>query len=238
MLAIALDFLPDVAGLRLLNRLPAELSDVEVAEYAFQRRRAARGSDSLPPHLLRLSGFALFGVQDGQFRLCSQASVDEAGLLGAFLDTCAAAPALACWSEVEARLDALRLRALQAGVGRDGAWPRLNACVPLAAELCRAEAPPALAEVARLAGLPLMRAADEEWQWQRVLAGDWLALQGQIELRALVAWLLQRRQQSLSGLIGQADREADEARLREWLQVQPAPHLQSFAMTWGQSTRR
>ncbi|MGB8250819.1 MAG: 3'-5' exonuclease, partial [Azonexus sp.] len=53
-LVFDIETIPDVAGLRRLNDLPAGLSDDEVAELAFQQRRARTGNDFLQLHLQRV----------------------------------------------------------------------------------------------------------------------------------------------------------------------------------------
>ena len=53
-LAFDIETIPDVAGIRRLHGLPADLPDAEVAEIAFQRRRTQTGSDFLPPPLHRV----------------------------------------------------------------------------------------------------------------------------------------------------------------------------------------
>jgi len=53
-LVFDIETIPDVAGIRLLHDLPADLPDAEVAEVAFQKRRGASGNDFLPPHLHRI----------------------------------------------------------------------------------------------------------------------------------------------------------------------------------------
>src|SRR5690554_1915183 len=53
-LAFDVETVPDVAGIRKLHGLPAELPDHEVAEVAFQKRRTQSGNDFLPPHLQRV----------------------------------------------------------------------------------------------------------------------------------------------------------------------------------------
>src|SRR6266581_124361 len=47
-LAFDIETVPDIAGLRLLRGLDAKLSDRDVAEHAFQQRRAQTGQDFLP----------------------------------------------------------------------------------------------------------------------------------------------------------------------------------------------
>ncbi|PCL20212.1 3'-5' exonuclease, partial [Snodgrassella alvi] len=39
-LAFDIETVPDVAGIRVLNHLPAEVSDADVVEFALQQRRA------------------------------------------------------------------------------------------------------------------------------------------------------------------------------------------------------
>ena len=51
-LAFDIETVPDVAGIKRLYDLPDALPDPEVAEVAFQRRRAQTGSDFLAPQLL------------------------------------------------------------------------------------------------------------------------------------------------------------------------------------------
>src|SRR4051812_33637583 len=55
-LAFDIETIPDCEGIRKLHGLPADLSDRDVAEVAFQKRRAQSGgaSDFLPVHLQRV----------------------------------------------------------------------------------------------------------------------------------------------------------------------------------------
>lgn len=54
-LAFDIETIPDIAGLRSLHSLlDADISDADVAEYAFQRQRQKNGSDFLPHHLHRV----------------------------------------------------------------------------------------------------------------------------------------------------------------------------------------
>jgi hypothetical protein len=54
-LVFDIETIPDVEGLRRLHALDPALSDDEVAELAFQHRRAASGHDFLPLHLQRVA---------------------------------------------------------------------------------------------------------------------------------------------------------------------------------------
>ncbi|HEX5802503.1 MAG TPA: 3'-5' exonuclease, partial [Azospira sp.] len=53
-LVFDIETIPDVAGLRRLHELDAAISDAEVAELAFQQRRAQSGNDFLPHYLQRV----------------------------------------------------------------------------------------------------------------------------------------------------------------------------------------
>lgn len=231
--ALVLDGVPDVAGLRLLNSLPAELSDVEVAEYAFQRRRALTAGDSLPPYLQKIAGFACFWRDEHGFHVHSAAGMVETELLVDLFSRLASGGALTCWSEQEASLAALRWRALQAGVEAGACWGCLSGVEALAARFAvDAGETPALASVARLAGLPLEQGTSEELAWRAVQECDWGGMRVRSELRALTAWLLDLRYQTLSGAMTRAARLDEEALLRDWLQQSPSEHLRGFAAAW------
>jgi predicted PolB exonuclease-like 3'-5' exonuclease len=53
-LAFDIETVPDTEGLRHVNGLPRDMSDADVAELAFQRRRPVSGRDFLPLHLHRV----------------------------------------------------------------------------------------------------------------------------------------------------------------------------------------
>lgn len=53
-LTFDIETIPDTASIRLLEKLPESLTDAEVAEYAFQQRRAKTGSDFMPHHLHKI----------------------------------------------------------------------------------------------------------------------------------------------------------------------------------------
>ncbi len=72
-LVFDIETIPDVAGLRDLHGLPADLSDAEVAELAFQRQRAKNGSDFLPHHLQRVAVISCVMRSDDGFKVWSLA---------------------------------------------------------------------------------------------------------------------------------------------------------------------
>src|SRR5688572_27339571 len=87
-LVFDIETVPDVAGYRVLHDLDAGLSDADVAELAFQRRRAASGSDFLPLHLQRVIAISCVLREADNFKVWSLGSADdpEGVLLQRFFD--------------------------------------------------------------------------------------------------------------------------------------------------------
>src|SRR5258705_2323081 len=87
-LAFDIETVPDIAGLRLLHGIEAQISDHDVAEFAFRERRARTGHDSLPLHQHRVVAIACALRDEDSFRCWSLGSADEgeAGLIRRFFD--------------------------------------------------------------------------------------------------------------------------------------------------------
>jgi hypothetical protein len=77
-LAFDVESVPDVAGIRKLFDLPADLPDAEVAEVAFQKRRVASGNDFLQPHLQRVVVISCVLRDDEGVRVFSLGEPDTA----------------------------------------------------------------------------------------------------------------------------------------------------------------
>lgn len=229
-LVFALDSVPDVAALRRLNRLPAELSDAEVAEFAFQRQRAANAADDLPGYLQQLAAYACCWLDEQGFQLRSAAGPDEPALLQSLFAHLGQGRQLLRWSEREASVEGLRWRALQGCVVAGPAWAALDGC-GFILEAQQAPAP-AVSALALLAGLPSLREPSGESRWQAALAQDWVSLREGAELRALTSWLLQQRKELVAGTISRELFERQQASLRDWLADASAPYLRDFAAAW------
>ena len=87
-LVFDIETIPDVAGLRKLHGLGAEIADRDVAEMAFQRRRQATGSDFLPLHLHRVVAISCALRERDSFSVWSlgEADDDEGELIQRFFD--------------------------------------------------------------------------------------------------------------------------------------------------------
>ena len=128
-LAFDIETVPDIAGLRLLRDLDAKLSDRDVAEHAFQQRRAQTGQDFLPLHLHRVVAIACALREGDSFRCWSLGSPadGEGELLRRFFDGIEKyTPQLVSWNGGGFDLPVLHYRGLVHGVS---APPRAAAAV-------------------------------------------------------------------------------------------------------------
>src|SRR5262245_15211616 len=100
-LVFDIETVPDVAGCRAVFALDPAVSDGDVAEIAFQRRRAASGQDFLPHHLQRVVAIACVLRERDTLRVWSLGSpVDgERELVQRFYDGVEKyAPQLVSWN--------------------------------------------------------------------------------------------------------------------------------------------
>ncbi|MEN3112189.1 hypothetical protein ACFONG_17740 [Uliginosibacterium paludis] len=231
---LALSTVPDVTGLRRLHCLPDSLSDTEVAEYAFQRRRATRIDDLLPPHFQQLAAFASAGFENGRIVLASCCATDEARVLDAIFQSLAGLEQVDRWSGQEASLACIRTRAMLRPVfpADDAAW--LQCAAPAFGEwFGDAEGAAELSVIARLACLPLARGFHHEAVWKQVQQGEYALVQAEVELRALCALFLRLRQAVLLGQQAPAALAAARSGLRQLVQARPdSPHLAAFEQAW------
>src|SRR5512147_350120 len=87
-LVFDIETVPDTAGLRKLHDLGDTISDRDVAEMAFQRRRQATGSDFLQLHLQRVVAISCTLRDRDSFRVWSLGSPtdSEADLIRRFYE--------------------------------------------------------------------------------------------------------------------------------------------------------
>ncbi|MDX1373913.1 MAG: ribonuclease H-like domain-containing protein, partial [Burkholderiales bacterium] len=118
-LAFDIETVPDCAGLRRLYELPAELSDGEVAEYAFQKRRAQTGNDFLAPPQHRVLVISCVMRDESGLRVWSIGAPDEdeAATIQRFFDGVERyTPQLVSWNGSGFDLPVLGFRGLIQGV--------------------------------------------------------------------------------------------------------------------------
>jgi 3'-5' exonuclease len=253
-LTFDIETVPDVEGLRRLHGVPAGLSDREVAEMAFQRRRQATGgSDFLPLHLQRVVAIACALRDRHTFTVWSlgEPTDPEAGLIQRFFDGVEKyTPQLVSWNGGGFDLPVLHYRALVHGVqarrywdlGEDDRDFRYNNYISryharhldlmdvLSLYQTRAAAP--LNEVAQLLGHPgkLGMSGSHVWDaWQR---GEIQAIRSYCETDAINTFLVFLRFQLLRGVLSRDEYAAELELVRVTLQRTGGSHWAEFLAAW------
>jgi hypothetical protein len=257
-LVFDIESIPDVAGLRALNDLPATLSDAEVAELAFQKQRAKNGSDFLPHHLQRVVVISCVLRGDDGFKVWSLAEpkLDEAGIVQRFFAGIEKyTPQLVSWNGGGFDLPVLHYRGLIHGVdaarywdlgegdyrdSRDFKWNNyisryhqrhLDLMDLLAMYQGRANAP--LDELAKLMGFPGKLGMDGSAVWGAYLDGKIDDIRDYCETDVVNTYLVFLRFQQMRGVMTAAERKAEEAYVREQLAAIDAPHWRQFLAAWA-----
>ncbi|MCL4798112.1 MAG: 3'-5' exonuclease [Burkholderiales bacterium] len=252
-LVFDIETIPDVAGLRALLELEASLSDADVAEIAFQRRRAEAGHDFLQLHLHRVVAISCV-LRDGEsLRVWSlgTAADGEARLIQRFYDGIEKyTPQLVSWNGGGFDLPVLHYRALLNGVraprywdlGEDDREFKFNNYIGryhtrhidlmdlLALYQPRNNAP--LDQIARLMGLPGKLGMDGSQVWDAYRAGRIEDIRRYCETDVLNTWLVFLRFQHMRGARA-ADRHGREVELvRATLARQDEPHWREYLAAW------
>ena len=252
-LAFDIETVPDCAGIRRLHDLPDSLSDAEVAEVAFQRRRAQSGNDFLPPHLHRVIAISCVLRDDDGVRAFSIAEPehDERAAIQRFFDGIGKlTPQLVSWNGGGFDLPVLQLRGLLHGVSAPRYWDsgdddrdfRFNNYISrYHARHCdlmdilglyqpRNNSP--LDEVAQLAGLPGKIGLSGGSVWPEYLAGGMSRIREYCEADCANTYLLWLRFQRMRGGHTAEHYASECALLRDWMAAQQAPAWREFLDRW------
>ena len=257
-LVFDIETIPDVAGLRRLNGLPPELSDDEVAELAFQQRRAKVGSDFLPLHLQRVVTISCVLRTTEGLRVwsLSEPDLDEGAIIQRFFDGIQKfTPQIVSWNGGGFDLPVLHYRAMLHGVSaprywdlgdgdyadsRDFKWNNyisryhtrhLDLMDLLALYNPRANAP--LDELAKLFGFPGKLGMDGSQVWPAWQAGRGGEIRDYCETDVINTYLVYNRFRRLRGEVT-ADEEAAETEfVKQHLAHLGTPHWQEFLAAWG-----
>ena len=252
-LAFDIETIPDVAGIRRLHGLPADLPDHEVAEVAFQIRRTRTGSDFLPPQLHRVVVISCVLRGDEGVRVFSLEG-EEAEIIQRFYEGIEKfVPQLVSWNGGGFDLPVLNYRGLMHGVSAPMFWEtgdenrdfRYNNYVSryhsrhtdlmdvLAMYQPRNNAP--LDDVAQLAGLPGKIGIGGAKVWETYLAGDVAKIRDYCEADTVNTYLLYLRYQLLRGIFSKDVHKKDEKLLKSYLKDQEKPHWREFLKLWNDS---
>jgi predicted PolB exonuclease-like 3'-5' exonuclease len=257
-LVFDIESIPDIAGIRTLHELSAELPDSEVAEYIFQRRRANNGSDFLPHHLQRIVTISCVMRSDEGFRVwsLSEPQLGEGEIIQRFFNGIEKyTPQIVSWNGGGFDLPVLHYRGLihkvdaprywDQGEGdyhdsRDFKWNNylsryhsrhLDLMDLLALYSGRANAP--LDELAKLMGFPGKLGMDGSAVWGQWLAGEIDAIRDYCETDVVNTYLVFLRFQKMRGVMSAAEYETEVAFVKESLAALKLPHWEEFLAAWA-----
>ena len=251
-LAFDIETIPDVAGIRRLHDLPADLPDQDVAEIAAQRRRVQTGNDFLPPYLHRVIVIScVMRTDDGvQVFSIGEPERDEPATIQKFFDGIEKyTPQLVSWNGRGFDLPVLVNRALQHGVGAACFWDtgrdnqdfRYSNYINRFHErhvdlmdvlsLYGGRGSP-LDDMARLSGFPGKVGIGGNAVWESYRRGELAAIRNYCEADCVNTYLLFLRFQ-LMRCVFDAARYAEECGvLRAALKKRPEPHWREFLSLW------
>ncbi len=257
-LSFDIETIPDIPGIRTLHDLPGELSDAEVAEYAFQKQRAKNGSDFLPHHLQRIAVISCAMRSSEGFRVWSLAEpkLSEAEIIQRFYAGIEKyTPQIVSWNGGGFDLPVLHYRGLIHGVTAARYWDMGEGGAPdsrdfkwnnyisryhtrhtdlmdlLALYSGRANAP--LDELAKLMGLPGKLGMDGSAVWQGWLDGRIDDIRDYCETDVVNTYLVYLRFQQMRGQLTPAEHEDEVNFIKSHLAASPAEHWQKFLAAWG-----
>ncbi len=256
-LVFDIETVPDVAGCRAVFGLDAGVADADVAEVAFQRRRAATGQDFLPLHLQRVVAIGCVLRERDHLRVWSLGALDdgEGELVQRFYDGIEKyAPQLVSWNGGGFDLPVLHYRGLIHGVAAPRYWDlgdgdyadsrefRFNHYIGryhmrhvdlmdvLALYQPRAAAP--LDQIARLAGFPGKLGMDGSQVWDAFRAGRLAEIRSYCESDVLNTWLVYLRFQRMRGVLDDAAYDREIALTRATVEKLEGAHWREFLRRW------
>ncbi|MCL2523712.1 MAG: 3'-5' exonuclease [Betaproteobacteria bacterium] len=252
-LVFDIETIPDVAGLRRLNGLPADLPDAEVTEMAFEQRRAKTGSDFLPLHVQRVVTISCVLRTSEGFKVWSLAApaLDEGAIIQRFFDGIEKfTPQIVSWNGGGFDLPVLHYRGLLHSVAaprywdlgdgdyadsRDFKWNNyisryhtrhLDLMDLLALYNPRANAP--LDDLAKLFGFPGKLGMDGGKVWEAWQAGQAEAIRDYCETDVVNTYLVYNRFRRLRGELTAAEEAAEVDFVKAQLARIDAAHWREF----------
>src|SRR6202000_182601 len=244
-LVFDIETIPDVAGIRRLEYLPAPLSDAEVAEHAFAARREKTGSDFLPHHLQRIAAISCVFRDNNGFRVRSLGTLEdgEAALVQSFYRVIEKyTPQLVSWNGGGFDLPVLNYRALVNGIpasrfwdlgedDREFKWNKYTSRYParhtdlmdvLAMYQTRANAP--LDALAKMCGFPGKLGMDGSQVWQAFSEGRIDAIRRYCETEVVNTYLMYCRFQQMRGGFTPQEYEQEVMLVKEALAAEVGAH--------------
>ncbi len=257
-LVFDIETIPDIDGFRRLNELPGELSDDEVAELAFQQRRARTGSDFLQLHLQRVVTIScvLRTMEGFKVWSLSEPELNEGAVIQRFFDGIEKfTPQIVSWNGGGFDLPVLHYRGMLHGVAaprywdmgegdyadsRDFKWNNyisryhtrhLDLMDLLAMYNGRANAP--LDELAKLFGFPGKLGMDGSKVWSAWQEGRIAEIRDYCETDVVNTYLVYNRFRRMRGELTAEEEIAELDFVKNQLARLDAPHWREFLAAWG-----
>ena len=257
-LVFDIETIPDVPGLRRLHALDDSLSDADIAEMAFQQRRAQNGSDFLQHHLQRVVviSCALRVGKDLRVFSLAEPELGEAQIIQRFYDGIEKfTPQLVSWNGGGFDLPVLHYRGLIHGVSAPRYWDlgdgdyadsrefkwnnyigryhtrHLDLMDIMALYQPRANAP--LDDLAKLAGFPGKLGMDGGKVWEAWQGGQIADIRDYCETDVINTYLVYNRFRRLRGELTAEEEVAEAEYVKAQLAKIGAPHWQEFLAAWG-----
>ena len=257
LLVFDIETIPDVDGLRRLNDLPAELSDEEVAELAFQQRRAKTGNDFLQLHLQRIVTIScVLRTSEGlNVWSLSEPKLSEGEIIQRFFDGIEKfTPQIISWNGSGFDLPVLHYRGMLHGVSaprywdmgegdyadsRDFKWNNyisryhmrhLDLMDLLAMYNPRANAP--LDDLAKLYGFPGKLGMDGGKVWEAFQSGKIADIRDYCETDVINTYLVFNRFRRMRGELSAQEEQAECDFIKARLSDIGAPHWKEFLAAW------
>ncbi len=252
-LVFDIETIPDIAGLRTLHDLDANVSDVEVAEMAFQIRRQKTGSDFVQHHLQRIVAISCVLREGDNFKVWSLGDKDEeeGSIIQRFYDGIEKyTPQIVSWNGSGFDLPVLHYRGLIHGVqcprywdqgedDRDFKWNNyisryhsrhLDLMDLLAMYTGRANAP--LDDLAKLIGFPGKLGMDGSKVWDAFQQGEIDEIRNYCETDVVNTYLVFARFQMMRGVLSRAAFQQECELVRTELGKIEQPHWQEYLSLW------
>ncbi len=253
-LAFDIETVPDIEGLRRIHDIDAGISDEQVADMAFQRRRQASGSDFLQLHLHRVIAISCALRDRDSFRVWSlgEPDDDEGALIQRFFDGIEKyTPQIVSWNGGGFDLPVLHYRGMVHGVRAARYWDQgeddrefkwnnylsryharhLDLMDLLANYQPRGAAP--LDEISRLLGFPGKRGLEGSQVWPAWKAGGIAQIRNYCESDVANTYLVYLRFQLMRGALPQDKYRQEVDLVRATLAKSPEKHWVEFVSTWG-----
>jgi predicted PolB exonuclease-like 3'-5' exonuclease len=250
-LVFDIETVPDVAGIRKLHGVAADVSDADVAGMAFQLRRQKVGHDFLALHLQRVVAISCALSDRDAFRVWSLSGDSEGEIIQRFFDGIEKyTPQLVSWNGSGFDMPVLHYRGLIHSVRAPRYWDtgdddrefRYNNYISryhmrhcdvmdlLSLYQGRAVAP--LDEIAQLLGLPGKLGMDGSQVWDAFQAGRIADIRNYCETDVVNTYLVFLRFQAMRGAVTPEQYCAHCDAVRSTLARSPEPHWQEFLSHW------